>query len=90
MLEQLVQQQLQPDVTLLLDAPAEIGLQRIQSRDHTDRIEQEALVFFQRARDAYLKRAEQFSDRIVVIDASLPIEQVQQQIRHALEQKLTC
>jgi dTMP kinase len=65
-----------PDVTLLLDAAVDVGVQRIAKRTTKDRIEVEKHDFFERARAAYLKRAAQEPGRFVVIDASLPMEQV--------------
>ena len=56
-LEQWVQQDLQPDLTILLDAPIELGLKRILSRGARDRIKQEKVDFFHRVRDSYLQRA---------------------------------
>ncbi|MCJ8314203.1 MAG: dTMP kinase [Saccharospirillaceae bacterium] len=83
-LEDIVQNGLQPDFTLLLDAPAHIGLKRIQSRGFTDRIEQEKVEFFDRAREGYLARAKADPKRMFVIDASQPLEDVQTQIEATL------
>ncbi|GGB92897.1 thymidylate kinase [Marinobacterium zhoushanense] len=84
LLEQLVQRQRRPDLTLLLDLPVEIGLARAHSRGTPDRFETERVEFFQRVRDAYLARAAQEPGRIRVIDAEPPLAQVQQQIDLAL------
>lgn len=81
-----VQQELQPDLTLLLDAPVAIGMARARKRQTADRFETESHVFFEKVRAAYLQRAEQSQGRIRVIDATQPLEQVQQQIVKALEQ----
>ena len=83
-LESIVQNGLQPDFTLLLDAPAKIGLKRIQSRGFTDRIEQEKVEFFDRAREGYLARAKAQPNRMFIIDASKPLEEVQTQIEATL------
>src|SRR5262249_44155728 len=56
-LENLVQRELRPDVTFLLDAPVEIGAARVAERGASDRLESEQQVFFQRVRDCYLQRA---------------------------------
>lgn len=74
-----------PDLTLLLDAPVEIGLERIRVRKQLDRIEKEQADFFERIRACYLELAEQNSDRYVIIDASQPIEQVQHRLDEILE-----
>lgn len=83
-IEEWVQRDLQPDLTLLLDLPVEQGMARIQKRSTKDRIEKEQNEFFQRVRDMYLQRAEQNQDRYRIIDASRNIQQVQAQIEQQL------
>ena len=75
---------LEPDITLLLDMPVEAGLARMSARGKPDRIEREALEFFERARSAYLQRAADAPDRVVVIDASGTLETVQASVKAAL------
>jgi len=75
-LENWVQGELQPDLTILLDVPVEIGLKRIKNRDNLDRFEIEQQVFFQRIRDLYLERAREFPQRFQVVDASQPLAKV--------------
>lgn len=84
-LEQRVQRQLQPDLTLLFDAPVEVGMARVRKRGACDRFEAETLAFFERVRRAYLARAERFPERIKIIDASRPIPAVQDEIAAHLE-----
>ena len=76
-LENLVQGNLRPDCTLLLDAPVEVGMARARDRGELDRIEREELDFFERVRATYLQLAEESSGRYRVIDARRPLEQVQ-------------
>lgn len=76
-LEMWVQQDLQPDLTLLFDVPLEISRQRLATNVSLDRFEQEKQDFFQRVRDAYLKRAAQFPQRIRVIDSGRPVGKIQ-------------
>lgn len=76
---------LQPDLTLLLDAPAEIGKDRAEQRGHTDRLDAEEAAFYQRVRDGYLSLARAEPARFEVIDASQELAQVQAQIRHKIE-----
>ncbi|WJW74258.1 dTMP kinase [Thiohalobacter sp. IOR34] len=83
-LEQMVQGDLRPDLTLLLDVPVEIGLKRAGERSRPDRFEQEAYDFFERVRAAYLERAAAEPGRFRIIDASQPLAAVQAQIREAL------
>lgn len=69
-IENWVQEGLQPDLTLLLDASRDTSIARTRKRRVLDRIESEGNDFFERVRQAYLNRAEQFPDRIEVIDAN--------------------
>ncbi|MFC1588774.1 dTMP kinase [Pseudomonadota bacterium] len=84
-LESLVQGDLRPDLTIILDAPVEIGRERAGKRSAPDRIEKEKNDFFDRVRNAYLDLAKQHPDRICTVDASLALEQVQQQIKQQLQ-----
>jgi dTMP kinase len=80
MLEKWLVTDLQPNVTILLDASPEIGLQRAKHRGPQDRIEMEKLEFFERVRAAYLTRAKKDPARFRVIDASQPLDKVQADI----------
>ncbi len=84
-LEDWVQGPLRPDLTLLLDVPVEIGLQRAGQRDTADRFEKEQREFFERVRKCYLERAAREPRRFQVIDASQPLSEVQAQIAGLLE-----
>ena len=84
-LETLVQGNFRPDITLLLDVPVEVGLARASKRGDLDRFEQEKVEFFERVRQAYLDMARQHAGRYRVIDASQPLEQVQQQLELVLQ-----
>ena len=75
-LEQWVQGEFQPDLTLYLDVPIEIARWRMQSVKAADRFEREQDEFFHRVRDAYLQRAHQFPRRIRLVDASQPLDDV--------------
>ena len=83
-LESLVQGELRPTLTLWLDAPVELGLQRAAARQELDRFEQEKVDFFQKVRAVYQQRAEAYPQRFRRIDASLPLEQVQAQLKSVL------
>ena len=72
-----VQEDLQPDLTILLDAPAEIGMDRAGRRGAADRLEIEKTDFYARVRDGYLALADSEPERFAVIDASQSLEQVQ-------------
>jgi dTMP kinase len=80
-LETLVQGELRPDITLLLDLPVELGMQRAAQRGEKDRFEQEKLDFFEQVRQKYLSMATEHPERYRVVDASRPLAEVQDQIR---------
>ena len=84
-LENIVQGDIRPDLTLLLDIPVEIGLERANDRGDPDRFEQEQQDFFNRVRAGYLSLANENSDRYVVIDASQELQGVQTDIALALD-----
>lgn len=86
-LEQWVQDDLHPDLTLFLDVPPEIGAERIQGRDQ-DRMEQEAQTFFELVRAGYLARAGA-SERFRVIDAGLGLPEVIEQVRNTVIEYVT-
>ena len=84
-LQQLVQGDVRPDLTVLLDLPVEIGEQRASARSSADRFELQQMQFKQRVRDAYLSIATAEPDRVKVIDASVDLEGVRVQIQDVME-----
>lgn len=87
-LENWVQGDLRPDLTLLLDLPVETGLARAKSRSEPDRFEVEKIQFFENVRQAYLEIAHNHADRVKVIDASRPLDEVQKQIESVMQDYL--
>lgn len=79
-LESLVQRGRQPDKTIFLDLDVGTGLRRARERGVVDRFEQENGAFFERVRDGYWQRIRATPDRFIVIDASVPLAEVQEQI----------
>jgi dTMP kinase len=80
-LDELVVGRHYPDLTLFLDVAPDIGMQRAESRASSkDRIEQESMDFFARVRQGYLVRAQAAPERIKVIDASVTLLEVEQQV----------
>ncbi|STX28963.1 dTMP kinase [Legionella beliardensis] len=75
---------LKPDLTIFLDISPELGLKRADNRGKLDRIEQESLAFFNRVYDAYHNKLNNTTGA-KLIDASLPLDQVQQAICLHLE-----
>ena len=72
-----------PDLTILLDLPAEEGLRRL-ARDH-DRMEAKGLAFHQRVREGFLRQAQEDPQRFEVVSAVGPTQDVQQRLRQAVE-----
>jgi len=71
---------LKPDVTILLDAPVEIGMSRADKRGAPDRFEKERAAFFERVRDCYLGLAAAEPERFVVVDATTDVDTVRSDI----------
>lgn len=84
-LENNVQGELRPDLTVLLDLPVTLGESRAGQRSDPDRFEQQELLFKQRVRDCYLAMAKQQPERIKVVDASQSLQQVEESIRSAMK-----
>lgn len=71
-----------PDLTVLLDLPADIARsRRNKTGTEPDRLESEKIEFFERARQAYLGLAENEPDRFLVVDAAADVEKMQEIIR---------
>ncbi|MGH8490145.1 MAG: dTMP kinase, partial [Gammaproteobacteria bacterium] len=87
-LEDLVQGALRPDLTLLLDAPVPMALNRARRRGTPDRFESEAAGFFEAVRQAYLDLAQRAPERIRVVDATAAPAAVANEIRTQLERLL--
>ena len=88
-LQSMVQGELRPDLTLVLDLDPEIGMERASSRGELDRFEREQQSFFRRVRQGYLNIAQAEPDRCLVIDASKPLESVKMDLLAALEHGLS-
>lgn len=84
-LEDLVQDGRQPDLTILLDIDVEVGLSRAKARAELDRFESEHIEFFQRVRAGYQARVRQRPECFIVVDAGQTLDEVQCEIRRQLE-----
>lgn len=82
-LENLVQGDQRPDLTLLFDLDVEVGLQRARGRGALDRFEQQEKAFFERIRELYLHRAELFS-YYRTVNAEVQLAAVQAQVREII------
>lgn len=79
--------EVKPDLTFVFDLPVAVGMARVKSRGGVvDRFEQEAPVFFEQVRQAYLNRAAADPERYHVLDASADLLNVQQDILLGLAQ----
>lgn len=87
-LEQWVQGDFRPDLTLIFDLPVTTGLARAGERSSPDRFESENHAFFERVRASYLQRADATPSRYRVIDAALDLPSVQGQIAAILDNLL--
>ncbi len=83
-LERWVHGDVQPDVTLFLDVPVDVGRARTSQVREADRFEKEQRNFYDRVRNAYLRRAAEHPERIRRIDAQLPIPEIQIKLEEVL------
>ena len=89
MAEALVHRDLQPHLTLLLDAPPALALARARTRGTADRFEREEFAFFARVRAVYGERAAAEPTRFLTVDASADLSSVHDAIRAGLAERLT-
>lgn len=87
-LENWVQGSLRPDLTLILDVPLEVSMERINRSREKDRFEQEQADFFTRVRAAYLQRAQAAPQHYAIIDSNRELTEVQAEIETILQQHL--
>ena len=98
-LERIVLGGLKPDLTFVLDLPAEAGLKRAENRrlrelapqsatPERDLFEDRDVEFHERLRQGFLNIANAEPQRCVVIDATQPIEAISRQVEHSLVQRL--
>lgn len=67
-----------PDMTILFDIEPELGLKRIETNSarEVNRLDLEKIEFYKKVRETFLDLAKKYSDRYVIIDASLPLNEV--------------
>ena len=78
---------LYPDLAILLDIEAEVGLAR-KSEGHLDRSERERIEFHRRARDGFLELARREPGRWLVLDGSNPEETISRAVWQRVSDKL--
>jgi dTMP kinase len=74
-----------PDLTLYVDVPPEVGLQRVRARGPANRLDGEAIDFHRRVRAGYLQMIAEQPQRWRCVDGTLPVDDVEQTIREAIE-----
>ncbi|MCS4534640.1 dTMP kinase [Neisseria montereyensis] len=83
-LENWVQGDFRPDLTILLDVPLSVSMQRIDANREKDRFEQENADFFTRVREVYLNRAAAAPERYAVINSNRERDEVQADLKAVL------
>ena len=80
---------LKPDLTILLDLDAEVGIERAKSRQsgNLDRIENESLTFFEAVRNGYLELAQKEPERFKTIDGLLSVDAIKEIVWDTVENK---
>jgi dTMP kinase len=87
-LEAWVHPHLQPDLTLLFDVPLEVARRRLDATRTLDKFEREQAQFFEKCRNEYLRRAQQFPQRFCVLDSTRSIAAIQADLEQVLEKSL--
>lgn len=79
-----------PDVTVVIDLNAEVGLDRVRHRanDLPDRMEKENIQFYQKVRNGYLMLAKAMPERFIVVDGELSREELEETIWKELRQRV--
>jgi dTMP kinase len=86
-LEQWVQGDLQPDLTVFFDVPVDVAQKRLAAVKVADRFEQEKAAFFERVRAGYLRRADEAPARFVTIDATQRPAAVRKTLQRLLQER---
>lgn len=87
-LHQIATEGLTPDLTILIDLPAEEGLARASKRQSHDRIEQESIEFHKKVREGFLSIAKREAQRVFVVDGLLSIEEIATKIAERVATEL--
>jgi dTMP kinase len=91
-LEALVVADTKPDLTIILDVPTEVGMQRAAARrgsDHADRFELETFGFHEKLRQGFLDLARADPQRIIVISAEGDEATIEQEIWTAISERFS-
>ena len=79
-----------PDLTMVIDVPTEVSLQRVSQRasDLPDRMERENITFYEKVRAGYLLLAQQWPERVVVLDGTLSPDALDKKIWAVVQKRL--
>ncbi len=80
-----------PDVTVIIDVPTEVSMNRIKQRttDLPDRMERENIDFYHKVREGYLLLAKNMPERVILVDGTKPVDQVAQTIWEHVQIRLS-
>jgi dTMP kinase len=76
-----------PDITFYIDVPVEAGIAR-KRRGETNRLDVKEIEYHERVRTGYLEMAHAEPERWIIVDGTLPVDEVQSQVRERLDQEL--
>ena len=79
-----------PDLTIVIDVPTEVSLQRVRQRasDLPDRMERENITFYKKVREGYLLLAQQWPERVVVLDGTQTPDVIEKKIWVEVQKRL--
>ena len=79
-----------PDITVVIDLPAEVGFERIKHRATgvPDRLEQETIGFYRKVREGYLMLAKAMPERFVVVDGTKSRQRIEERIWDELSHRI--
>lgn len=79
-----------PNLTIYLDIEPEVGLARIEkdANREVNRLDMESIKFHKRVREGYLQLVDRFANRIVVVNADQPMEEIMEEVIQLIEDKL--
>lgn len=87
-LKDLVQKNLQPDLTFLFDLPVEVSIKRLKKTRKLDKFEKEEKDFHENVRKKYLMIAKNNPKRFSVLNSEKSIDEIQSQIKIKLDELL--
>ena len=87
-LKDLVQKNLQPDLTFLFDLPVEVSIKRLKKTRKLDKFEKEEKDFHENVRKKYLMIAKNNPKRFSVLNSEKSIDEIQSQIKIRLDELL--